>query len=217
VPDALRARVVELLRRGCTTEGDAHAMKAMAVTLSVAYPYAAFALRYRLWDCSGRKGPEPRFDAVPVIDARVIGYEPGHDYGKGALADGPGPAGLDALFPVDAVVELRKRLRSDSEVQALSSYADELDRNNWPIAAETIRTKANCIKRASGVAGQVVANTYRLDHNLPADIRGFVEWSLDNNRRPEQLEAIALHYGRGYAWTAYQLRHRASQLRVGLV
>jgi len=217
VPDALRARVVELLRRGCGAENDARAMKEMAVMLSVAYPYAAFALRYRLWDCAGRKGPEPQFEAVPVTDARVVGYEPGHDYGKGALADGPGPAGLDALFPVDAVDELRRRLRSDSDVPALSSYADELDKNNWPIAAETIRTKANHIKRASGVAGHVVASTYRLDHNLPVDVRAFVEWSLDNNRRPEQLEAIALHYGRGYAWTAYQLRHRASQLRVGLV
>jgi hypothetical protein len=217
VPDALRARVVELLRRGCAAENDAKAMKELAVVLSVAYPYAAFALRYRLWDGAGRRSPEPRFDAVPVTDARVIGYERGHDYRYGALAEGPGPAGLDALFPVASVDELRKRMRSETDVYALSSYADELDKNQWPIAAETIRTKANFIKREVGLSGRVVASTYRLDHNLPADVRSFVEWSLDNNRRPEQLEAIALHYGRGYAWTAYQLRHRASQLRVGLV
>ena len=83
-------------------------------------------------------------------------------------------------------------------------------------AAETIRSKANYCKRQSQSKGEgPVAFTYRLDADLALDVREFVEWCLDNNRRPEQLEAVASHFGRGYAWTSYQLRNRANQLRVG--
>ena len=117
------------------------------------------------------------------------------------MADGSGPGGLDATISEAVAVELREKIRSSKDVSALSSFADELDKKNWPIAAETIRSKVNYIKRQKALAGRVVAGTYRLDHDLPADVRRFVEWSLDNNRRPEQLEAVALHFGRGYAWT----------------
>lgn len=217
LPDAMRERIVQLIRRPKQSDEEMAAMKEMAVMLAVPYPYASFALRFKLWEASGRKGVAPVFEAMPVRDARVLGYDPARNYTSGAMADGSGPGGLDASLPEPRAVELRERLRTSENLPALSSYADELDKNNWPIAAETIRSKVNHIKRMKALAGGVVAGTYRLDHDLPEDVRQFVEWSLDNNRRPEQLEAVALHFGRGYAWTSYQLRHRATQLRVGVV
>ncbi len=217
LPDAMRERIVELLRRRTLSDEETTAVKQMAVMMAVPYPYASFALRFKLWEASGRKGQAPLFQAMPVRDARVLGYDPDRNYGSGAMADGTGPSGLDGSLPEKMAIELRERLRTSENLPVLSSYADELDKGNWPIAAETIRAKVNHIKRMKALAGEVVAGTYRLDHDLPADVRQFVEWSLDNNRRPEQLEAVALHFGRGYAWTSYQLRHRATQLRVGVV
>ena len=100
-------------------------------------------------------------------------------------------------------------------VHHLASYADYLDNGGWPLAAETVRSRANYCKRQTAAHGErSVAMTYRLDPELKVDVRRFVEWCLDNSRRPEQLDAVAVHFGRNRPWTRYQLRHRANQLRV---
>lgn len=230
LPAPVRERVLKLLACGefnAASAADVQSLREMARVLSVGYPHAAYSLRRKLWDMGGRKGPAQEFGVLPLGDARVTGYEPTRDYTVGPLGYGTGPEGLDGGMPESTVVRVRERLAETatrvhpetSYPGVLASFADELDSSGFPIAAETIRSKANYWKRqiqANG-CGEPVSFTYRLDASLPLDVREFVEWCLDNNRRPEQLEAVASHFGRGYAWTSYQLRNRANQLRVGTV
>jgi len=195
--------------------------------LSVGYPHAACALRRKLWALGGRQGAPPEFGILPLGDARATGYEPTRDYTVGPLGYGTGTDGLDHGISEELAARVRERLiESAARVHpetsypgTLAAFADELDDQGFPLAAETIRSKANCCKRRFHERGDKgpVSFTYRLDPDLPLDVREFVEWCLDNNRRPEQLEAVASHFGRGYAWTSYQLRKRANQLRVGTV
>ena len=226
LPEPLRGHVMKLLQHCGTSRSTAGAARAMATTLSVAYPHTSHSLRRRLWEIGGRRGPAPEFGVLPVSDERVMGYDPGRDYKTGPLGYGAGPEGLDETLTPKAAVEVRKLLRMTEEeflwrvtggdfVGHLASYADYLDNASWPLAAETVRSRANYCKRQAVAHGKrAVAMTYRLDPELRGDVRGFVEWCLDNSRRPEQLEAVAVHFGRNRPWTRYQLRHRANQLRV---
>jgi hypothetical protein len=227
LPDPVRERVLELLQAACVTPESRVPLRELAKVLSVAYPHTAHSLRRRLWELGGCQGPVPEFGTLPLGDARVTGYEPTRDYTSGPLGYGTGPDGLDRGMPESTVRQVRVRLgESPARVHpetsypgVLAAFADDLDSKAFAVAAETIRSKANYCKgqiRAKGGA-DLVAFTYRLDSSLPLDVREFVEWCLDNNRRPEQLEAVASHFGRGYPWTSYQLRHRANQLRVGTI
>lgn len=227
LPPPVRERVVKLLGCSAQSAADVQALREMARVLSVGYPHAAHSLRRKLWDLGGRQGAPPEFGVLPLGDARATGFEPTRDYAVGPLGYGTGPEGLDRGIPEVLAARVRERLiESAARVHpetsypgTLAAFADELDGQGFPIAAETIRLKANCYKRRFQERGDrgPVSFTYRLDPNLPMDVREFVEWCLDNNRRPEQLEAVASHFGRGYAWTSYQLRNRANQLRVGTV
>ena len=227
LPPPVRERVVKLLGCSAQSAADVQALREMARVLSVGYPHAAHSLRRKLWDLGGRQGAPPEFGVLPLGDARATGFEPTRDYAVGPLGYGTGPEGLDRGIPEVLAARVRERLiESAARVHpetsypgTLAAFADELDGQGFPIAAETIRSKANCYKRRFQERGDrgPVSFTYRLDPNLPMDVREFVEWCLDNNRRPEQLEAVASHFGRGYAWTSYQLRNRANQLRVGTV
>jgi hypothetical protein len=227
LPMPLRERALKLLTLSPTPKSqDMQALRELAHVLSVGYPHTAFSLRRKLWECRGKQGPAPEFGMLPLGDAHATGYEPTRDYGAGPMGYGTGPDGLDRGMSEATVHRVRERMgESGAHVHPESSYpgvlaafADELDGSGFPIAAETIRSKANYIKRQAQAKGlSAVAFTYRLDANLPLDVREFVEWCLDNNRRPEQLEAVATHFGRGYPWTSYQLRRRANQLSVGTV
>ncbi len=227
LPAPVREQVLKLLSGGASSAAELQALREITRVLSVGYPHTAHSLRRKLWDLGGRQGAAPEFGILPLGDARVTGYEPTRDYTLGPLGYGTGPEGLDRGMPETVVTRVRERLAESatrvhpeaSYPGTLAAFADELDGGGFPIAAETIRSKANYCKRqfqAKG-QGQPVSFTYRLDPDLPLDVREFVEWCLDNNRRPEQLEAVATHFGRGYAWTSYQLRNRANQLRVGTV
>jgi len=222
LPAPLRERVLELLGSGQA----APAMRELARVLSVAYPHAAHALRRKLWELDGRAGGvPPTFGLLPLVAPRAMGYEPTRDYSFGPLGYGTGPHGLDRSMSEALAGDVRQRLmESPARVQPetdypakLASFADELDRSGFPLAAEVVRSKANYCKRQLLSRGCTtpMSFTYRLDPELPADVRAFVEWCMDSNRRPEQLEAVADHFGRGYAWTGYQLRSRAHQLRTG--
>ena len=227
LPAPVRERVLHLLALaggGETASNDEQALRELARVLSVGYPHTARSLRRKLWELGGQQGAPPEFGVLPLGDARATGYEPGHNYSSGPLGYGTGPEGLDRGMPGAMAARVRERLvESPARVHpetsyplALAAFADELDGAGYPVAAETIRSKANYCKRQFQAKGEgPVAFTYRLDADLALDVREFVEWCLDNNRRPEQLEAVASHFGRGYAWTSYQLRNRANQLRVG--
>ena len=228
LPAPLRDRVLDLLGYvvGGVGGGKAvDAMRELARVLSVGYPHAAHSLRRKLWDLGGRQGAPPEFGILPLGSASATGYEPTRDYAAGPLGYGTGPQGLDRGMPEELVARVRVRLgESPTRVHpeasypaTLAAFADDLDGKGFGIAAETIRSKANYCKRQLLAGGhpEPLSFTYRLDADLPIDVRQFVEWSLDCNRRPEQLEAVATHFGRGYAWTSYQLRNRANHLRVG--
>jgi len=227
LPPPVREHVLKLLECSARSAAEVQALRELARVLSVGYPHTAQSLRYKLWDLGGRKGAAPEFGILPLGDARVTGYEPTRDYAAGPLGYGTGPDGLDRGMPDALAARVRERLsETASRVHpetsypgTLAAFADELDSHGFPIGAETIRSKANYCKREFQARGdgRPVSFTYRLDPDLPLDVREFVEWCLDNNRRPEQLEAVASHFGRGYAWTSYQLRNRANQLRVGTV
>jgi hypothetical protein len=226
LPAPVREHVVKLLGCSAPSVAEVQALREMARVLSVGYPHAAYSVRRKLWDLGGRRGPAPEFGILPLGDARATGYEPTRDYASGPLGYGTGPDGLDRGISEALAARVRERLmESTTRVHpetsypgTLASFADELDGQGFVIAAETIRSKVNCCKRRFQERGdRPVSFTYRLDPDLPLDVREFVEWCLDNNRRPEQLEAVASHFGRGYAWTSYQLRNKANQLRVGTV
>ena len=227
LPEPMRAHVLRLMH-GCGMSRKAETVaRSLASTLSVGYPHAAHSLRRRLWETSGRNGPMPEFGVLPVNDERVLGFDPGRDYKTGPLGYGLGPEGLDEAMPPKTAADVRKLLQLTEEqflwrvtggdfVNHLASYADYLDNGGWPLGAETVRSRANYAKRQAVAHGErAVAMTYRLDPELRVDVRRFVEWCLDNSRRPEQLEAVAVHIGRNRPWTRYQLRHRANELRVG--
>jgi len=222
---AVKDRVQQLLGSPLDEPKLTQIAREMGTIFSVGCPHTSQSLRRKLWEVEGRNGPPPSFDDLPIGDARVAGYEPTRDYTTGHLGFGPGPEGLDPGIPDATIREVRKRLGESAEervhpearyVSVLAAFADELDTDGFSLAAEAVRSKANYCKRQEVAKGNhPMSFTYRLDANLPADVREFVEWSLDNNRRPEQLEAVACHFADGYAWTSYQLRRRAHQLRVG--
>ena len=165
LPAPVRERVLHLLALaggGETASNDEQALRELARVLSVGYPHTARSLRRKLWELGGQQGAPPEFGVLPLGDARATGYEPGHNYSSGPLGYGTGPEGLDRGMPGAMAARVRERLvESPARVHpetsyplALAAFADELDGAGYPVAAETIRSKANYCKRQSQSKGE---------------------------------------------------------------
>ena len=165
LPAPVRERVLHLLALaggGETASTTKQALREMARVLSVGYPHTARSLRRKLWEL-GR--PAGRATGVRRAAARRCaghGLRAGRNYSSGPLGYGTGPEGLDRGMPGAMAARVRERL---VESRRARPSGDELParprgvrrRAGWrwlPVAAETIRSKANYCKRQFAVQGR---------------------------------------------------------------